>query len=67
MSAVACENQKMKSDILEQELQVVLSCLTWVLAIKCVSFGRVICPLDSSEMSPAPACTFMYRNHFNEV
>lgn len=66
MGAVVCEDQKMKSDILEQDLQVVLSCLMWVLAVKCVSSGRAVCPLDS-EMSSAPACSFMYRNNFNEV
>lgn len=43
----ACRNQKRASDLLELELQVVMSRLIWVLGTKLQSSGKAVTPLTA--------------------
>lgn len=46
VNADAHRAQKMTLDFLELELQAVMSCPMWVLALELKSFSRAVCALD---------------------
>lgn len=50
----AHRGQKMVSDVLELELQIVVSCLDWMLGTELGSSSKAVCTSNCQAISPVP-------------